>query len=195
MIWVRVDGGRYYCQNERDVLRYIIVDLEATCDNGGIPREEMEIIEIGAVEMLSANAEPSREFSLFVQPILHPVLTEYCFNLTSILQSDIVQAEKFIPVFQKFMAWIGPEAYTLCSWGNYDLTQFLQDFALHGMTPPEAFDSARHINLKKVFADRFGSKQLGMKAALRKVGLPLLGRHHRGIDDAHNIAALARLVL
>jgi inhibitor of KinA sporulation pathway (predicted exonuclease) len=29
-----------------------------------------------------------------------------------------------------------------------------------------------------------------MAAALRRVGLPLRGTHHRGIDDARNIARL-----
>ena len=31
--------------------------------------------------------------------------------------------------------------------------------------------------------------------ALAKAGLPLIGTHHRGIDDARNIARLAGLVL
>jgi inhibitor of KinA sporulation pathway (predicted exonuclease) len=33
-------------------------------------------------------------------------------------------------------------------------------------------------------------KKLGMAKALRHVGLELQGTHHRGIDDARNIARL-----
>lgn len=34
-----------------------------------------------------------------------------------------------------------------------------------------------------------------MKEALRFMALPLEGRHHRGIDDARNIARLAMWIL
>ncbi|MBB6050093.1 3'-5' exonuclease [Armatimonas rosea] len=176
-------------------MRFIIVDLEATCRESGMPREEMEIIEIGAVELLSPIAEPTREFSRFVRPTLNPELSAFCTQLTGISQRDVDRAEGFSTVFPAFLDWIGPEPYTLCSWGAYDLTQFLQDLARHGLTPPPAFNATRHLNLKKRFADKLGTRPLGMATALRHVGLPLLGRHHRGIDDAYNIAALARLIL
>lgn len=176
-------------------MRYIIVDLEATCRESGMPREEMEIIEIGAVELLSPTAEPTRAFSRFIRPTLNRELSAFCTQLTGITQGDVDRAGDFTEVFPAFLDWIGPEPYTLCSWGAYDLTQFLQDLARHALTPPHAFDSARHINLKKRFADKLGTRPLGMAAALRHVGLPLLGRHHRGIDDAYNIAALARVIL
>jgi 3'-5' exoribonuclease 1 len=176
-------------------MRYIIVDLEATCRESGMPREEMEIIEIGAVELLSAEAQPAREFSRFIRPTLNSELSAFCTQLTSITQRDVDRAEDFCAVFPEFLAWIGPEPYTLCSWGAYDLTQFLQDLARHALAPPPAFHATRHINLKKRFADKLGTRPLGMAAALRHVGLPLHGRHHRGIDDAYNIAALARLIL
>jgi 3'-5' exoribonuclease 1 len=180
-------------------MRYIIVDLEATCEatcrESGMPRDEMEIIEIGAVELLSAKAEPTREFCRFVRPVLHPELSVFCTQLTGITQHDVDSAEPFGQAFPEFTDWIGPRPYTLCSWGNYDLTQFLQDLARHKLLVPYPFDFARHINLKKRFAEKFGTRPLGMAAALQHLGLPLLGRHHRGIDDAHNIAALAQRIL
>ena len=49
----------------------------------------------------------------------------------------------------------------------------------------------RHLNLKKQFSAALGEERLyGMDGALCRVGLPLLGTHHRGIDDARNIARL-----
>ena len=49
----------------------------------------------------------------------------------------------------------------------------------------------RHINLKAEFASANGRrKKLGVPAALRSVGLTFSGSHHRGIDDARNIACL-----
>jgi inhibitor of KinA sporulation pathway (predicted exonuclease) len=37
-------------------------------------------------------------------------------------------------------------------------------------------------------------KQLGIAAALKHLGLEFEGRHHRGIDDARNIARIVRHV-
>ena len=63
----------------------------------------------------------------------------------------------------------------------------------HGIELPERFD--KHINLKKQVASVFDTKVCGMKRALHRVGLPLDGTHHRGIDDARNTGKLVNLVL
>jgi inhibitor of KinA sporulation pathway (predicted exonuclease) len=49
---------------------YLIIDLEATCsDDGTVPRQEMEIIEIGAVMQSSRTFEIESEFQTFVRPV------------------------------------------------------------------------------------------------------------------------------
>ena len=80
---------------------YLVVDLEATCDERGrLPREEMETIEIGAVLidgallMKSGALESRGEFQCFIRPIRHPVLSEFCRQLTSIRQEDVDQATR-----------------------------------------------------------------------------------------------------
>ena len=74
------------------------------------------------------------------------------------------------------------------------MNQLRTDCARHHLMLPAAFE--RHVNLKKQFASSLGlKKELGMERALAKAGLPLVGTHHRGIDDARNIARLAALVL
>ena len=40
-----------------------------------------------------------------------------------------------------------------------------------------------------------GTRPMGMAQALSFAKIPLIGTHHRGIDDAHNIAQLAMTVL
>ena len=47
-----------------------------------------------------------------------------------------------------------------------------------------------HVNLKRRFAKSRKIKEVGMARALQMVGLPLDGSHHRGLDDARNIAKL-----
>jgi inhibitor of KinA sporulation pathway (predicted exonuclease) len=47
-----------------------------------------------------------------------------------------------------------------------------------------------HTNLKQRFAKRRKIQQVGMQRAILMVGLYPLGTHHRGLDDALNIARL-----
>ena len=55
---------------------YLVIDLEATCDDqGGVPRHEMEIIEIGAVLVAADTLAPLDEWQSFVRPVRHPELT------------------------------------------------------------------------------------------------------------------------
>ena len=69
---------------------YIVLDLEATCcDDDSIPREETEIIEIGAVLVDAATLTPGLEFQTFVKPLRHRVLTPFCTKLTTITQADV----------------------------------------------------------------------------------------------------------
>jgi 3'-5' exoribonuclease 1 len=174
-------------------VRYIIVDLEATCWENVRDYDRMETIEIGAVELPAGDAPPGREFSRFIRPVAEPQLSDFCQRLTTIRQRDVDGADYFWAVFPEFLSWIGTEPFILCSWGEYDLTQFRVDCRRHGLIFPASFE--RHLNLKKQFARIFGCKVSGMARALAQAGLPLEGTHHRGIDDARNIARLAALVL
>lgn len=180
-------------ETAKSATRYVVVDLEATCwENVRIPGRN-EIIEIGAVELLTAKGPPSREFSRFVRPVAEPELSEFCTELTSIRQSDVDGAETFDRVFPEFVDWIGEEPFVLCSWGAYDLNQFRVDCARHEIALPSTF--LRHLNVKAAFASLHCIKPCGMAQALAHVGIPLSGTHHRGIDDAWNIARLAALIL
>lgn len=174
-------------------MRYIIVDLEATCWEDVRDFDCMETIEIGAVELPTAGEPPSREFSRFIRPVAEPHLSEFCRRLTSIRQRDVDAAGGFWAVFPEFLEWIGEEPFVLRSWGGYDLTQFRIDCRRHGLAFPPSFE--RHVNLKKEFARLLSIKVCGMERAMAHAGLPLEGTHHRGIDDARNIARLAALVL
>ncbi|WP_397333657.1 MULTISPECIES: exonuclease domain-containing protein [unclassified Nostoc] len=173
---------------------YLIVDLEATCSNdGSIPSHEMEIIEIGAVMLNRKTWEIDSQFQQFIQPVRHPQLTAFCTELTTIQQPDVDQAPKFLEAITQFKAWIDlfPN-YIFCSWGNYDKKQFLQDCNFHHVPYPFA---SEHINIKQEFSDYLGlSKRFGMSQALDMLGLELQGTHHRGIDDARNIAAIYRKI-
>ena len=173
----------------------IVVDVEATCwvDRSARPRDEMEIIEIGAVR-LAEDLGIVDEFSSFVRPVVHPQLTDFCTELTTITQADVDNAEPFAAVFARFLTWIGEGPHRLCSWGAYDLNQFRLDCRRAGAAFPEWFETG-HVNLKAEFATWRVVKRCGMARALTQLDLPLEGIHHRGIDDARNIARIAQQVL
>src|SRR6185436_2442801 len=100
-------------------MRYVIVDLEATCWENTRNTDRMEIIEIGAVLLLSTLNEPVSEFNRFVRPVVETKLSDFCKRLTSITQSDVDGADTFWTAFHEFLDWIGQEPFVLCSWGAY----------------------------------------------------------------------------
>lgn len=174
-------------------MRYIIVDLEATCWETGQTPDRMEIIEIGAVSLPSATQPCDSEFQSFVQPVTEPHLSDFCRKLTTIDQTSIDAAEIFPTVFHRFVSWIGDGPIIWCSWGAYDLEQLRTDCRRHGIEFPDLLKA--HINLKEQYSSLFKIKRCGMAAALKQQKLAIVGTHHRGIDDARNIARLANIIL
>jgi len=168
----------------------LVMDLEATCDDqGSVPKHEMETIEIGAVMVRRHDLVPISEFQSFVRPVKHPQLTPFCTRLTSIQQQDVDAADAFPDVVVRLEPWLyAYDDVVLCTWGDYDVHQIEQDCRLHAIEYPLP---GQHLNVKRLFSERQGiSKKLGMAQALARAGLSLDGTHHRGIDDARNIARL-----
>jgi inhibitor of KinA sporulation pathway (predicted exonuclease) len=174
-------------------LDHVIVDLEATCWEKGTRPDRMETIEIGAVRLASGNWEPLAEFSSFVKPVSEPVLSDFCRHLTGIRQEHVDTAQLFPEVFAAFLDWIGGGPVVWCSWGAYDLRQLQVDCRRHRLPFPQILEY--HVNLKKEFAAWRDIKPCGMKRALGILGIALEGSHHRAIDDARNIAKIARVYL
>lgn len=172
-----------------ETTHYLVIDVEATCDDkNSIRRDEMEIIEIGAVLCDVETLQPVDEFQSFVRPVRHPLLTPFCRSLTHITQEQVDKAPKFPEALGALIEKVWKPGTIFCSWGGYDQKQFRQDCAYHKV--PYPFGS-EHINLKEQFSEvRRLPRQLGMAAALKSVGLKLVGTHHRAIDDARNIARL-----
>ncbi|MCE2996246.1 MAG: exonuclease domain-containing protein [Cyclobacteriaceae bacterium] len=169
-------------------MNYIIFDLEATCWEG-FDKSQNETIEIGALKV-NDNREIVSEFSSFIKPLKNPILSDFCKQLTSIQQEDVDQAQHFNEVIEKFKEWIDCDSgdYWLCSWGFYDRKQFESDCAIFQL---DTTWLNRHINIKQQHGQlRKLPRALGMSNALALEGIKLEGIHHRGIDDARNIAKI-----
>jgi inhibitor of KinA sporulation pathway (predicted exonuclease) len=176
----------------------LVVDLEATCwAEGRGPREDMETIEFGAVLVRMSDLQPIDERSWFIKPKLHPVLSEFCTQLTSITQGQVNAGLPFEKVSELIAEWLEPHRERLGwgSWGNYDKHQLHKDAARLGIQSP--LEPFPHRNLKVAFAKQhgLGKWRPGMRAALELCGLAVEGAHHRGIDDARNIARMLPFIL
>lgn len=169
---------------------YIIVDLECTCWESN-PLAPNETIEIGAVAWQAGRGVVD-EFTTFAKPKMQPVLSEFCKSLTTIQQSDVDHAPGFPEAYANWRAWAKPyEPYIFASCGDFDHNQLKADCRRHGF---EHHMTAR-VNLKKALADATDGKRRGMASAMEFLGRKIEGTHHRGIDDARNIAhMLAYLV-
>lgn len=165
---------------------YLVVDLEATCDQPeSFPRDESEIIEIGAVLVDAATLAPRGEFQTFVRPVWHAQLTPFCTKLTSITQEQVAHA----PMLRMALATLGrwlPGPVTLASWGAYDKNQLRRETQAKRVKLP--WDN-QHLNIKEAFGKLAGGA-MGVGQALRRLGLRFEGTPHRGIDDARNIVRL-----
>jgi inhibitor of KinA sporulation pathway (predicted exonuclease) len=174
---------------------FLVIDLEATCcDKQTITSREMEIIEIGAVMVEASNLLLVSEFQTFIKPVRHPILTSFCQQLTSISQEQIDRAPTYKEAISNFKEWLKNYSNSIfSSWGDYDRKQFEQDSNFHKISYPFCCE---HINLKQLFTDTQRlPKRYGMKGALKLAGIELEGTHHRGIDDARNIAKLLPYIL
>lgn len=169
-----------------------VIDVEATCWDGQPPPGSVsEIIEIGiAVVDVPARRRLSRH-RLLVRPARSAV-SAFCTELTGLTQAEVERGVPFAEACRILVEEYGAGVRPWASWGEYDRRQFARQSRADGVAHPFGHPAERtHTNAKAVFTAAHGLRRKpGMSQALQIAGLPLEGRHHRGEDDAWNIAAL-----
>ncbi|MFF3570395.1 3'-5' exonuclease [Nocardia jiangxiensis] len=165
-----------------------VVDVEATCWEGASPDgQPSEIIEVGVCVLDMRTLERVGRDSILVRPERSSV-SEFCTRLTTLTPEQVAAGVDFASACALLGQRYRASERAWASWGDYDRRQFERQCAATGVTYPFG---DRHTNAKRVFSEsRDTSKRFGMDAALQVAGLPLEGTHHRGGDDAWNIAAL-----
>ena len=191
----------------------VVIDFEATCGNG-LAGSEVEIIEFAAIMVETKNLTPYRvkhpagcyniesafsscqlescsEFVQFVRPAMHPILSAFCKDLTSISQQQTDWSPHFPSVLHNFDTWLSMACarseVTFASWGEFDKKQLVRECLARGT--PYPFEN-EHFNVKNWAAERLGLKKgskSGLAFVIEKLGLKFLGCQHRGIDDCRNI--------
>jgi inhibitor of KinA sporulation pathway (predicted exonuclease) len=175
---------------------WLVIDLEATTEEGGWPVAEMEIIEIGA-SLVNQDGREIDHFERFVRPLRRPLLTTFCRQLTHIQQHNIDSAAPLADVWPQFERWLGHHRSRVAgwaSWGDYDRQQLEVQWKQQQLS--SALSDLPHLNLKQRFAQaRHLQKAPGLNGALQLAGMHFNGQQHRALSDARNTARLLPLII
>ncbi len=166
----------------------LVVDVEATCwDTGVPPGQANDIIEIGVTLLDVATCERTDKVGLIVRPERSSV-SAFCTELTTLTQVDVDAGISFADACALLRSEYRSHERVWASWGDYDRDQFTRQCEALGVPYPFG---TRHLNVKTLYSLAHAlPRELGMAAALAHAGKPLEGTHHRGVDDAWNIAGL-----
>ena len=166
--------------------KVVVVDIEATCweNHNAPPGEISEIIEIGVCTLEIKSGQADEKRSIFVKPTMSKV-SPFCTQLTTITPEMVrEQGMAFADACAILQDDYETESRLWVSWGNYDRNMFVEQCRRMNVDYPY---SDKHCNAKNLFANFYG-KRMGLARALNTIDLELEGTHHRGGDDAWNIA-------
>jgi len=193
--------------------RYLaILDFEATCDEDR-KFGPSEIIEFPIVLVDTQSLKIVKIFHAYIIPTINPILTPFCTQLTGITQemvSSKAGAKSFDEVWTQVLQFLKDNQLTASDQVPYDQNPFCfvtcGDWDLKTMLPTQfnglGWDKTKipapfrkWINIKALFNSFYKTNKKtsirGMTDMLTRLGLPLEGRHHSGIDDSRNISAIA----
>lgn len=168
----------------------LIIDVESTCwetPNEQPAGQTSEIIEIGIAVVNIDKRVIEANDTILVRPQMSKV-SQFCTKLTTLTQEQVDTGVTFQEAMSLLKKKYNSSNSLFVSWGDYDRKMFERNCQDYGVKYPFG---PRHMNLKNTFAVLHGlERELGMDAALFAYNLKLEGTHHRGIDDAKNIAKI-----
>ncbi len=173
--------------------KIIIIDVESTCWEKAPPKEqESEIIEIGICTLDVISRKRIEKESIIIKPE-HSSVSEFCTQLTTLTQEEVEKGITFNDACSILKKKYLSKKRVWASYGDYDRRQFERQCKSYNVIYPFGHT---HINIKNLFAIMYKLKyEIGMAKALELLELPLMGVHHRGIDDAWNIASILSKLL
>jgi len=166
----------------------LVVDVESTCWEGTPPAGEVsEIIEIGICPVEVATGKRGERRSVLVRPSRSRV-SPFCTRLTTLTADQVAEGMSFAEACALLRKEYRADRRVWASYGDYDRKMFERQCADFGVRYPFG---PRHVNVKTLFALTHAlPREVGMAEAVRLTGRKIDGTHHRGHDDAYNIAGL-----
>ncbi len=171
----------------------VIIDIESTCWEGEPPPgQEAEIIEVGVCTLDVASGGRLERESILVRPTASTV-SPFCTALTTLTQGQVEAGIPFADACALLRERYLTQKRAWASYGDYDRRQFERQCAGRGVAYPFG---PGHLNVKTLFALTHSlPREIGLAEALKMLDMPLEGTHHRGGDDAWNIALILSLLL
>lgn len=166
----------------------LVIDLESTCWEGEPPAgQESDIIEIGLCMLDVATGQRQDRVSILVRPERSTV-SQHCTDLTTLTQEEVEGGLLLREACRLLQEEYGSKHRLWASYGDYDRKQFVRNCQALGVEYP--FGDG-HLNVKTLYALVYNlPKELPLDRAMGRLGFPLEGIHHRGEDDAWNIARI-----
>lgn len=170
----------------------VVVDVESTCwKDKPPPGVPSEIIEIGICTLDLKTLERGEKKSILVKPKRSEV-SPFCTELTTITP-EMVKNAASLKEAMMVLATYKTDSRPWASWGDYDRKMINQECISKQVPNPM---NRTHLNVKNLFALKNKlDKEVGMDEALKILKTPLTGTHHRGGDDAFNIAGILATLL
>lgn len=166
----------------------LVIDVESTCwENAPPPGQSSEIIEVGLCPVEVATARRLEKRSILVRP-QRSGISPFCTQLTSLTPEMFADAGTLADAVRILRDEYHSGDRLWASWGDYDREQFQRVCREAAVDYPFG---RSHLNLKTLFALVAGQpRELGLDRAYTHLGWTMEGRHHRGHDDAWNIASV-----
>jgi inhibitor of KinA sporulation pathway (predicted exonuclease) len=167
----------------------LVIDIESTCWEGGFPPkgETNDIIEIGLCPLELSTGRRLEKRSILVRPERSTV-GKFCTDLTTLTQEQVSQGIAFKDACKLLEDDYHSTERLWASFGDYDRRQFEKQCRDQGVRYPFG---PSHLNVKTLCSIARGlQSEIGLPQAMAVLRLTLEGTHHRGHDDAWNIAAV-----
>ncbi|KXJ11780.1 3'-5' exoribonuclease 1 [Exaiptasia diaphana] len=181
-------------EKKRKIHYYCVIDFEATCEKENPQDYKHEIIEFPAVLVDGSTLEVVDIFHQYCRPVLKPILTEFCQELTGITQDVVDNSMFFGQVLDEFHIWLKKHELgtkhkmAVVTDGPWDIARFLVlQCEISNIMLPKW--SKRWINLRKHYRNYYKTR-CKLIDMLENLGLHFEGRPHCGLDDSKNIARI-----
>jgi ERI1 exoribonuclease 3 len=195
---------KYHLNQNLFMNYFLILDFEANVTDKDC--RDHEICEFPSVLISSADGKPISEFQEYVKGVRLSNMSEFATSLTGITDVNLQSALPWSDVVQKYSDWlnsndvhVGNTIVITC--GDWDLkSMWVRQLAITKTKNqiPDTIEKlfSRWINIKILFQNHMNVDHVkGMAGMLRSAGLPLIGRHHSGIDDCRNIASICKFLI
>jgi len=194
-------------RNHRRVKYYLVMDIEATCEEGSnFVGMEQEIIEMSFVLLNAQTLNIDDTLQVYVRPTENPTLSLFCRKLTGINQAHVEQAPILLDALPQIDEWLQlhsllpcsglqtlsensswPYKFALVTDGGRDPVSFVAiECKRKGVPMPSYYK--RWVNLEYHFCKTFNVEFANMDGMLKHFNLQFEGAKHSGITDARNLA-------